>query len=139
MVRWRCARPATVTDWPATGHIDSQPGSLARVLLADPLSLASQQALLAIAIAVLLLAVIGLLVSIATAADRARDMALLDALGMPPVQVARLLGLEQAMTAVATSGIGLLFGAALSKLIMPAVTLTAQAARPIPPIVVQVP
>jgi hypothetical protein len=145
------APPEDVTEWwlRTSGHLSLTglpPGTstaslapLTRVLLADPLSLASQQALLGIAVAVLLLAVIGLLVSIATAADRAGDMALLDALGMPPVQVARLLGLEQALTAVATSGIGLLFGAALSKLIIPAVTLTAQAARPIPPIVVQVP
>ena len=73
---------------------------IAKALLADPFSLASQQALLAVAIAALLLAVIGLLASVATAAERTRDVALLDALGMPPGQVARLLGLEQALTAV---------------------------------------
>jgi hypothetical protein len=112
---------------------------IAMALLADPLSLASQQALLAIAIAVLLLAIIGLLVSGASAADRARDVALLDALGMPPGQVARLLGLEQALTAGATSAIGLLFGAALSELIVPAVVLTSSASKPIPPLIVQLP
>jgi ABC-type lipoprotein release transport system permease subunit len=80
-----------------------------------------------------------MLVSVATAADRARDLALLNALGMPPRQVAKLLALEQAMTAVATSVVGALFGVALSKVIVPADTLTAKAARPIPPLVVQVP
>ncbi len=65
-----------------------------------------------------------MLVSIATASERSRDLALLDALGMPPRQIARLLGLEQGLTAVAPSAIGLLFGAALSELIVPAVTLT---------------
>jgi ABC-type antimicrobial peptide transport system permease subunit len=112
---------------------------LATALLADPLLLASQQALLAIAIAAILLALVGMLVSVATASERARDLALLDALGMPPGQVARMLALGQAMTAIATSAIGLLFGVLLSRLIVPAVTLTARAARPVPPLVVQVP
>jgi hypothetical protein len=112
---------------------------LAGSLLADPLALASQQALLASAVAAILLALIGVLVSVATASGRARDLALLDALGMPPGQVARLLAVEQAIKALATSVIGLLFGVALSKLIVPAVTLTAQAARPVPPLVVQMP
>jgi FtsX-like permease family protein len=112
---------------------------LARSLLADPLALASQQALLSIAIAAVLLALVGMLVSVATAAERSRDLALLHALGMPPRQVARMLALEQAMTAVATSVVGLLFGVALSKVIVPATTLTAQAVRPVPPLLVQVP
>ena len=112
---------------------------LARSLLADPPALASQQALLAIAIAAILLALVGMLVSVATAAERARDLTLLHALGMPPRQVARMLALEQAMTAVATSAVGVLFGVALSKVIVPADTLTAQATRPVPPLVVQVP
>lgn len=112
---------------------------VAQSLLADPLTLTSQQALLAIAIAAVLLALVGMLVSVATAAERARDLALLNALGMPPRQIARMLALEQAMTAVATSVVGALFGVALSKVIVPADTLTAKAARPIPPLVVQVP
>jgi len=145
------APPVGVTEWwlrttsqpsfaglPAGRSIASL-AAMARALLADPFSQASQQALLAIAIAALLLAVIGLLASVATAAERARDLALLDALGMPPRQVARLLGIEQALTVGITSGIGLLFGAALSEVIIPAVALTSHAARPVPPIVVQVP
>jgi hypothetical protein len=145
------APPEAVTEWwlrtagrpdlvslPA-GTTVANVAPVARALLADPFSLASQQALLAIAIAALLLAVIGLLASVATAAERARDVALLDALGMPPGQVARLLGLEQAVTVGVTCGIGLLFGAALSELIIPAVALTSRASRPVPAIVVQVP
>jgi hypothetical protein len=145
------AQPENITEWwlKTSGHVVLRglpPGTttanlagLARSLLADPLSLASQQALLALAIAALLLAIIGMLVSIATASERARDMALLDALGMPPRQVARLLGLEQGLTAVAPSAIGLLFGAVLSELIIPAVTLTPEAGKPVPPVTVQVP
>jgi hypothetical protein len=145
------AQPENITEWwlKTSGHVvlsGLPPGTstaslagLTRSLLADPLSLASQQALLALAIAAVLLAIIGMLVSIATASERARDMALLDALGMPPRQVARLLGLEQGLTAVAPSAIGLLFGAVLSELIIPAVTLTPGAGKPVPPVAVQVP
>jgi hypothetical protein len=145
------AQPENVTEWwlKTRGHVvlaGLPPGTstairarLVSSLLADPLSLASQQALLALAIAAVLLAVIGMLVSIATASERSRDLALLDALGMPPRQIARLLGLEQSLTAVAPSAIGLLFGAALSELIIPAVTLTSRASRPIPAVAVQVP
>ncbi len=145
------AQPESVSEWwlSTRGHVSlaglppgTSTASLARLyhnLLADPLSLASQQALLTLAIAAVLLAIIGMLVNIATSAERVRDVALLDALGMPPRQVARLLGLEQGLTAVAPSAIGLLFGAALSEFIIPAVTLTSRAARPIPPVAVQVP
>jgi hypothetical protein len=145
------AQPESITEWwlKTSGHVvlaGLPPGTstaslaaLTHSLLADPLSLAAQQALLALAIAALLLAIIGMLVSIATASERTRDMALLDALGMPPRQVARMLGLEQGLTAVAPSAIGLLFGALLSELIIPAVTLTPQAGKPIPPVSVQVP
>ncbi len=145
------AQPESITEWwlKTTGHprlaglpqgtSTTSLAAVASTLLANPLSLAAQQALLALAIAAVLLAIIGMLVSIATASERARDVALLDALGMPPRQVARLLGLEQGLTAIAPSAIGLLFGAILSELIIPAVTLTPGAARPIPPVVVQVP
>jgi hypothetical protein len=145
------APPETITEWwlrtsgtpvlsglPAGTTISSR-ARVASALSADPLSLDTQQALLALAIAAVLLALIGVLVSVATASDRASDLALLDALGMPPGQIARLLALEQAVTAVATSVVGLLFGVALSELIIPADTLTAHATRPIPPLAVQVP
>jgi FtsX-like permease family protein len=145
------APPPAITEWwlrtggpPAVAGLPPDTSTvfrarLAASLLADPLTLASQEALLAIAIAAVLLALIGMLVSVATAAERARDLALLDALGMPPRQVARMLALEQAMTAVATSGVGLAFGVVLSQFIVPADTLTAKAVRPVPPLVVQVP
>lgn len=145
------APPQSATEWwlrtsgrpvlPSlpSGTVLATRAHLARALLADPLSRASQQALLAIAVAAVLLALIGMLVSAATAAERRSDLVLLDALGMPPGQVARLVALEQAMTAVATGAVGVLFGAALSTLIIPADTLTAQAARPVPSVAVQLP
>ena len=86
-----CASPAgpDLAGLPAGTTISSRAG-LASALSADPLSLDTQQALLALAIAAVLLAVVGMLVSVATASDRTSDLALLDALGMPPGQIARL-------------------------------------------------
>ncbi len=145
------AQPESVTEWwlSTRGHVvlaGLPPGTataslakVSRALLADPLSLASQQALLTLAIAAVLLALIGMGVNIVTASEQSRDVALLDALGMPPRQIARLLGLEQGLSAIAPSAIGLLFGAALSEFIIPAVTLTSRASRPIPAVAVQVP
>lgn len=145
------AQPVPITQWwlRTSGHLvlaglppdttTALQTAVARALGADPLSVAGQQGLLGIAIAAALLAIIGLLVSVATAGERSRDAALLDALGMPPGSVARLLSIEQALTAAATSVIGLLFGVALSELIIPAVTLTIKATRPVPAIIVQVP
>jgi len=134
----RTSGPPVLTGLPPGASVSSR-AEVAQSLVGDPLSKAAQQALLAIAIAAVLLAAIGLLVSVATAAERARDAALLDALGMPTGQVARLLGLEQASTVVVTGAIGMVLGAALAELIVPAVTLTQQATRPVPPTVVQMP
>jgi FtsX-like permease family len=131
------ARPA-LTGLPAGTQTASR-AQVARAFAADPLIASSQQAMIAIAIAAVLLALISLLVSVATATDRARDLALLDALGTRPAQVARLLGLEQAMTTIVTCCVGVLIGAGLSRLIIPAIALTNQAAKPVPPIVVQLP
>ncbi len=107
-------------------------------LLADPLAAAAQQAQLAIAAAAVLLALLALLIGALTA-DRSRDLALLDALGMPPGQVARMLAVEQALAGLATAAVGLLVGYLLTRLIVPADTLTARAARPVPPLAVHVP
>ncbi len=111
---------------------------LIRELLADPLAAAAQQAQLAIAAAAVLLALLALLIGALTA-DRSRDLALLDALGMPPGQVARMLAVEQALAGIATAAVGLLVGYLLTRLIVPADTLTARAARPVPPLAVHVP
>ncbi|HEX9065255.1 MAG TPA: ABC transporter permease, partial [Streptosporangiaceae bacterium] len=107
-------------------------------LLADPLAAAAQAAQLAIAAAAVLLALLALLIGALTA-DRSRDLALLDALGMPPGQIARMLAVEQALAGVATAAVGLVVGYLLTRLIVPADTLTAQAARPVPPLAVHVP
>jgi len=144
------AAPDPVTEWwlRTSGHLSlgALPGGtsvltrqrLTTALLADPLAAAAQQAQLAIAAAAVLLALLALLIGVLTA-DRSRDLALLDALGMPPGQVARMLAFEQILTGIATAAVGVLVGYLLTRLIVPADTLTAHAARPVPPLAVHVP
>ena len=95
--------------------------------------------MLGIAAAAVLLAIAGFGVSVVTAGDRARDVALLDALGTPPGQVTGLLCLEQAVAAGLAIAAGLVLGAVLSRLIIPAVSLTAAATHPVPPVLVEIP
>jgi hypothetical protein len=113
--------------------------AVARSLGSLPLSVAPLQALLAIAAAALLLACGAFVVSVATGRDTRRDVALLDALGARSGQVVWLQCLQQAMVAVPAAAAGLALGVLLSRLIVPAVSLTSQAAHPIPPVLVRVP
>jgi hypothetical protein len=145
------AQPQQVTEWwlrtdgrpslaglPA-GTALTDRATLAAALLANPLAAAPQLAMLAIAAAAVVLAAAGFLVSAATARDRARDVALLAALGATRRQLTRLLCLEQAALAVPAAAAGLLLGGLLARLIVPAVTLTSAGAHPQPPVLVLVP
>ena len=134
----RTSRPPVLPGLPPGSSVTSV-AVLARSLSIQPLSVAPLQALLAIAAAAIALACGGFVASVMTGRDRQRDVAMLDALGARPGQVLRLLCLEQAMVAVPAATAGLLLGVLLSLFIVPAVSLTAQAAHPDPPILVQVP
>jgi hypothetical protein len=134
----RTSRPPVLPGLPA-GIITVRQASLARALAAQPLAAGPQQAMLGIAAAAVLLAIAGFLVSVVTAGDRAPDVALLDALGTPPGQVTGLLCLEQAVAAGLAIAAGLALGAVLSRLIIPAVSLTAAATHPVPPVLVEIP
>ena len=130
--------PAGVTEWwLRTGGPARLPGlaqgttvtsrtAVASGLLANPLGAAPQLAMLAIAAA-------------ATARERAHDMALLAALGATKRQLTRLLCLEQALVAIPAAAAGLLLGALLARLVVPAVTITATGRHPQPPALIQVP
>jgi hypothetical protein len=123
----------------AAGTTIVRQASLARALAAQPLSAGPQQAMLGIAAAAVLLAIAGFGVSVVTAGDRARDVALLDALGTPPGRVTGLLCLEQAVAAGLAIAAGLVLGGVLSRLIIPAVSLTAAATHPVPVVLVEIP
>jgi hypothetical protein len=144
------AQPPPVTEWwlrtggavPAGlpgGATLTVRASLASSLLANPLAAAPQLAMLAIAAAALILAAAGFTVAAATAGERSRDIALLAALGATRRQLTRLLCLEQAALGVPAAVAGLILGALLARLVVPAVTLTATGSHPDPSVLVQIP
>jgi predicted lysophospholipase L1 biosynthesis ABC-type transport system permease subunit len=144
------AFPLAVTQWwlttdghdvPATLSSALPPGSgitsrtaLAAATVADPLSAAPQQALLAIAIAAALLAVTGFWVSIAAnVRQRRAENALLAALGVGQRSAAAQLFLEKLLISVPSAVLGLVLGTVVARLLVPAVTLNAAAQQPVPP------
>ncbi|HEY2262980.1 MAG TPA: FtsX-like permease family protein [Streptosporangiaceae bacterium] len=111
---------------------------IAAALLADPLSTVPQQALLAVAIAAAVLAITGFCVSIAAGVRQRRaENALLAALGVPPRSAAAQLCLEKLMLSVPSAMAGLILGVVLAELLVPAITLTAAATAPIPPVLIE--
>jgi ABC-type antimicrobial peptide transport system permease subunit len=100
------------------------------------LSAAPQQALLAMAAAAALLAVTGFWVSIAAnVRQRQGEHALLAALGVSRRSAAAQLFLEKLMLSVPAAALGLVLGAIVARLLVPAVTLAANARQPVPPAV----
>jgi FtsX-like permease family len=151
--------PAPVTQWwlatagPAGRVPGIPPGLAARLppgsavtstsamasgLLADPLSTVPQQGLLAVVIAAAVLAVTGFCVSIAAGVRQRRaENALLAALGVAPRAAAGQLCLEKLLLSVPSALAGLVLGVVLAELLVPAITLTAAATRPVPPVLIQ--
>jgi FtsX-like permease family len=144
------ATPLAVTQWWLATDAAQVPPSLATSLppgtavtsrvaltaaaLADPLSAAPQQALLAMALAAVLLAVTGFWVSIAAdVRQRRAESALLAALGVSQRSAAARLFLEKLLLSVPAALLGLVLGTVVARLLVPAVTLTATAQTPVPP------
>jgi FtsX-like permease family len=129
--------PGLAATVPASSTIVSQ-RALARSLLGSSVSDVPQQALLGIALAALLLACTGFCVSIAAGLRQRRaENALLAALGVTPRAAAAQLSLEKFMLSLPAAVAGLLIGAALSTLLVPAITLTDAGTLPVPPVLVQ--
>jgi len=112
----------------------------AAITLHNPISAVPQQAALAIAAAATLLAALGFSVSVA-ASLRARQTqsAVLAALGVARSGQTGQLCLEQFMLSLPAAAAGLLAGAALAHALVPAVSLTTDAATPVPPVLVELP
>jgi len=109
-------------------------------LRADPVGSGILGALVIGSLAAATFAVIGFAVSISVSAgERRTELALLRAVGAGPRQLTRMLGIEQAVLV----GIGLVVGSAIgvlvARLVVPLVTLTDQAVRPFPAVVVPLP
>ncbi|MFD3335870.1 FtsX-like permease family protein [Streptomyces sp. NPDC058700] len=113
---------------------------IAAELLGDPLGAGPNAALMAVAAAAAALAAVGFAVGSAGAMrERSAEFGVLRALGAPRRRLARLVAAEQGLLI----GIGLLvgigLGAVLARAVVPLVVLTGQAARPVPPVLVELP
>jgi hypothetical protein len=145
VTQWWLATSAPSGSGPAGLAADLPPGSaitsttgVAAGLLSDPLSTVPQQALLAVAIAAAVLAITGFCVSIAAGVRQRRaENALLAALGVPPRAAAGQLCLEKLMLSLPSALAGLVLGVVLAELLVPAITLTASATTPMPPVLIQ--
>ncbi|HEX2824694.1 MAG TPA: FtsX-like permease family protein, partial [Streptosporangiaceae bacterium] len=129
--------PGLAATLPPGSDVTSAAG-VASGLLGDPLSTVPQQALLAVALAAAVLAITGFCVSIAAGVRlRRAENALLAALGVPPRAAAGQLCLEKLMLSLPSALAGLVLGAVLAELLIPAITLTAAATTPVPPVLIQ--
>jgi hypothetical protein len=131
------APPGLAAVLPSGSVITSANGAAAG-LLGNPLSTVPQQALLAVALAAAVLAVTGFCVSIAAGVRQRRaESALLAALGVPPRAAAGQLCLEKLMLSLPSALAGLILGVVLAELLVPAITLSAAATAPVPPVLIQ--
>jgi hypothetical protein len=130
------AAPAGLpAGWPVTDT-----DALTSRLESDPLSAAPVHAAAAVAVAGALLAALGFCVSVAASArERRSQHALLAALGVPPAAQARLFCLEEALISIPATAVGLVIGVVLARVMVPALTVTATGAVPVPPALLALP
>ena len=145
--------PLPVTRWwlrTADGQVPRLPAGLGlsvtgrvsqrAALLDNPLLTAPRQALLAIAAAAVLLGAGGFSISVAgSLRSRRTQSAVFAALGVGKNAQAGQLCLEQGALSLPAAAAGLLAGIGLAQLLVPAITLTADAAAPVPWALVVVP
>jgi FtsX-like permease family protein len=125
--------PASLTRALPPGATMTSSAALAAATVADPLSAAPQQALLAMTVAAALLAISGFWVSIAAnVRQRRAENAVLAALGVSQRSAAAQLFLEKLLLSVPAAALGLLLGTVLAWLLVPAVTLSPTAQIPVP-------
>jgi ABC-type antimicrobial peptide transport system permease subunit len=138
--------PLPVTRWwlrTADGQVPHLPGGLGlsvtgrasqqAALLGNPLLTAPRQVMLAIGLVAVLLGVLGLSISVAASLrSRRTQSAVFAALGVGKNVQAGQLCLEQCALSVPAAAVGLLAGIGLAELMVPAITLTTDAAEPVP-------
>ncbi|WP_077192456.1 ABC transporter permease [Streptomyces lydicus] len=156
----RGAAPLAATEWwlrPEPGAVakvvgalrsrpDTDPGQvlvrdeIARQLHDDPLGLGPRSALTAAAAVAVALAAVGFAVGAAgSVRERAREFAVLRALGAPRRQLARMIAAEQGVLIALALAVGGALGTVLTRAVVPLVVLTGQAGRPVPPVLVELP
>jgi len=145
--------PLPTTRWwlsTADGRVPRMPADLGlsvtdrasqqAALLGNPLLTAPRQAMLAIGVAAVLLGVLGFSISVAASLrSRRTQSAVFAALGVGKNAQAGQLCLEQCALSLPAAAAGLLAGIGLAQLMVPAITLTADAATPVPWALVIVP
>ncbi|GGY38973.1 FtsX-like permease family protein [Streptomyces djakartensis] len=156
----RGSAPLAPTEW----WLDASPGKAAEVaaalrtrpdlqpqqvlvrdetaaeLLRDPLGAGPRSALTAVTVAAVALAAGGFAVSAAGARrERSAEFAVLRALGTPRRDLARLVATEQSLLIGAGLLAGLGLGTLLARAVVPLIVLTSGAARPVPPVLVELP
>jgi ABC-type antimicrobial peptide transport system permease subunit len=120
----------TVTDADAVAHQSES----------DSLSASPVHAAAAVAVGVALVAALGFCVSVAASArERRSQHALLAALGVPSTAQARLFCLEEALISIPATAFGLVIGVVLARVMVPALTVTATGAVPVPPVLLALP
>jgi FtsX-like permease family protein len=138
-LRLRSSRAAGGLPVPAGAVVTSRAGT-AGTLLGDSLSAVPQRAAIGVALAVVLLAIVGF--AAATAAslrERRSRRSILRALGVPLAAQTRQLCAEELLLSVPAAGAGLLGGAGLAHLLISGVVLAPDGAAPVPPVTVIIP
>jgi hypothetical protein len=137
---WLATQTGAAPAGVPAGWAVSDTDALTRRLESDPLSAAPVHAAAAVAVAVALLAALGFCVSVAASArERRSQHALLAALGVPATAQARLFCLEEALISVPATAVGLVIGVVLARVMVPALTVTATGAVPVPPVLLSLP
>ncbi|MET9955637.1 ABC transporter permease [Streptomyces sp. NPDC006339] len=109
-------------------------------LLGDPLGAGPNSALMAVAAAAAALAAVGFAVgSAGSMRERSAEFGVLRALGAPRRQLARLIAAEQGLLIGIGLLVGVALGAVLTRAVVPLIVLTAQAGRPAPAVLVELP
>ncbi|MEU3839129.1 FtsX-like permease family protein [Streptomyces sp. NPDC028635] len=132
---------ATVRAWP-----DVDPSQvvvraeIAEELRDDPFGAGPEAAFAAAAAVAAALAAVGFAVGAAGALrERDAEFAVLRALGAPRRRLARMIAAEHGMLVVLALAVGAALGAVLTRAVIPLILLTAEAARPLPGVLVQLP
>ncbi|HEX6451940.1 MAG TPA: FtsX-like permease family protein, partial [Trebonia sp.] len=122
------------------GSVVTSRTETAGTLLGDSLSAVPQRAAIGVALAVVLLAILGF--AAATAAslrERRSRRSILRAIGVPLAAQTRQLCAEELLLSVPAAGAGLLGGAGLAHLLISGVVLAPDGSAPVPPVTVVIP
>ncbi|WP_043669635.1 ABC transporter permease [Streptomyces xylophagus] len=113
---------------------------IAEELRDDPFGAGPEAAFAAAALVAAALAAVGFAVSAAgSLRERGAEFAVLRALGAPRRQLARMIAAEQGVLLALALVVGVALGTVLTRAVIPLIVLTAQATRPVPRVLVELP